>query len=213
MPGEGLTLSRHEPDEQRPAFYLDLAGAEAYLAAERILSVMPVAVEWIPVRAAALARALAPEGLRCAEEVAIWREQLERTAAARGLQALRWPPEVPFDSELALRAATFARSIGKGVAFCLAAFRQAFAAGQDLADRDHVVLAAAACEMHPRAVLAALDQRSVARALEDATALARDRGVRTVPALWTPVSSAGAPARTFHGDDALEAAAAHLDEH
>ncbi|HEV2770704.1 MAG TPA: hypothetical protein VGV40_11015, partial [Solirubrobacteraceae bacterium] len=157
MSGEGLTLSRHEQDDQRPVFYLDLAGAEAYLAAERVLALMPVAVEWIPVRAAALPRALAPEGLRCAKEVAIWREELQRTAITRGLQALRWPPTVPFDSELALRAATFARSIGKGVAFCLAAFRQAFAAGRDLAVRDHVVLAAAACEMHPRAVLAALD--------------------------------------------------------
>ncbi len=213
MPGEGLTLSRHEPDEQRPAFYLDLAGAEAYLAAERILSVMPVAVEWIPVRAAALARALAPEGLRCAEETAIWRAELQRTAAARGLQALRWPPEVPFDSELALRAATFARSIGKGVAFCQAAFRQAFAGGKDLADRDHVVLAAAACEMHPRAVLAALDQRSVARALGDATALARERGIESVPAVWTPPASDRAPTSIFHGDEALEAAAAHLGEH
>jgi len=210
VPGEGLTLSRHEPGDQRPAFYLDLAGAEAYLAAERILSLMPVAVEWVPVRAAALAHALAPEGLRCAEEVAIWRQELQRTAAARRLQALRWPPAVPFDSELALRAATFARSIGKGVAFCLAAFRQAFAAGKDLAERDHVVLAAAACEMHPRAVLAALDQRSVAGALGDATALARERGVQTVPAVWTPATGAGSPARTFHGDDALEAAAGHL---
>jgi len=174
---------------------------------------VPVAVEWIPVRAAALPHAPAPEGLRCAEEVTIWREEVERTAAARGLQALRWPPEAPFDSELALRAATFARSIGKGVAFCLAAFRQAFAAGKDLSERDHVVFAAAACEMHPRAVLAALDQRTVTRTLDDATALARDRGVASVPAVWTPPTPDGAPARTFHGDDTLEAAAAHLGEH
>ncbi|HEV2770397.1 MAG TPA: hypothetical protein VGV40_09470, partial [Solirubrobacteraceae bacterium] len=102
---------------------------------------------------------------------------------------------------------------GKGVAFCLAAFRQAFAAGRDLAVRDHVVLAAAACEMHPRAVLAALDGHSVASALEAATALARERGVESIPAVWIPALGARATARTFHGDDALEAAAAHLGDH
>ena len=32
-----------------PAFYLDVAVPEAYLAAERILSLMPVPCEWIPV--------------------------------------------------------------------------------------------------------------------------------------------------------------------
>ncbi len=198
--------------EPEPCLYFDLASAEAYLTAERILGLMPVAVEWVPVRARDLARAVAPEGLRCAEEEAIWREELERVARERRLQPIRWPPKVPFDSEVALRAATFAKSIGKGVAFTQAAFRQAYAGGGDLTSPDTVVIAAAACEMHPRAVLAALEQRSVAAALGRATAQAQERSVLSVPAIWTPPAE-GAPARVFHGDDELEAAAALLGEH
>ena len=49
-----------------------------------------------------------------------------------------------------MRAATFAQQIGRTVAFSLAAFRQAFAAGRDLSDMDNVVIAAAACELHPK---------------------------------------------------------------
>lgn len=217
-----------EPEPQHPCLYFDLASPEAYLTAERILGLMPVAVEWVPVRARNLAQAVAPEGrhsagpasgshvtaggTRSAEEEAIWREKLERTARERTLQPVRWPAEVPFDSETVLRAATFAKSIGKGVAFTQAAFRQAYAGGGDLTSPDTVVIAAAACEMHPRAVLAALDQRSVAAALDRATAQARQRGLLSVPAIWTPPQG-GAPARVFHGDDQLEAAATHLGGH
>jgi 2-hydroxychromene-2-carboxylate isomerase len=215
-------------EPERPCFHLDLASAEAYLTAERILGLMPVAVEWVPVRGRDLAQAVAPEGrhsagpasgihvtaggTRSAEEEAIWRSELERTARERGLQPMRWPAEVPFDSEVALRAATFAKSIGKGVAFIQAAFRQAYAGGNDLTSPNAVVITAAACEMHPRAVLAALDQRSVAAALDRATALARERGVLSVPAIWTPPLDR-APAQVFHGDAQLEAAAVHLAEH
>ena len=52
-----------------------------------------------------------------------------------GLQPLRWPDPFPFDSEQALLAATYAKSIGRVVAFSLAAFRQAFAGGHALDDR------------------------------------------------------------------------------
>jgi len=109
---------------------------------------------------------------------------------------VRWPPR--FDSELALLAATFAKSIGRAVAFTLAAFRQAYAGGADLGDREVILIAAAGCEMHPRAVLQALERDSVRRALDDATALAAERGVRDVPALWLPDGT------VVHGDAALD---------
>ena len=51
-----------------------------------------------------------------------------------------------------MRVATFAKEIGRAVSFSLAAFRQAFAAGRDLTDPDNVLIAAAASEMHPRAI-------------------------------------------------------------
>ena len=65
-------------------------------------------------------------------------------------------------------AATYAKHIGRGVAFSLAAFRQAFAAGRELGDEDTIVIAGAACEMHPAALLKGVSLRSTAQSLADA---------------------------------------------
>jgi 2-hydroxychromene-2-carboxylate isomerase len=180
-----LDVTHHDggaepPPPDRGAFYYDFASPEAYLTAERVLALLPFAAEWIPIRAP---RAW-DDGFRCAEERTIAESEIERTAAARTLQAVRWPPA--FDSELALRAATYAKQIGRAVAFSLAAFRQAYAGGADLGDTDVVLIAASACEMHPRAVLQALERDAVGRALDEATAAAVARGVVSVPTVWTP---------------------------
>jgi 2-hydroxychromene-2-carboxylate isomerase len=159
-----------------------------------------VVPEWQPVHLAALPGAGELDAFRCAEERDVFRAELERLAAAHGLQPLRWPPEWPSDTALAMRVATYAKSIGRVVAFSLAAFRQAFAAGRDLAEPDSVVIAAAACEMHPAAVLKAADTRGVAEALGRATAQAAEAGVRGVPAVRVG-------SRVFHGEAALQDAA------
>jgi len=153
------------------AFYFDLRSPDAYLAAERALSVLPAPCEWQPVLAAMLPAAERFESFRCEQELLAFREDVERRAAALSLQPLRWPEPFPFDSELAMLAATFAKRIGKTVAFALAAFRQAFAGGHAL-DTDHVLIAASACEMHPRAVLKALESRRVREQLDEFTARA-----------------------------------------
>jgi 2-hydroxychromene-2-carboxylate isomerase len=69
------------------------------------------------------------------------------------------------------------------VAFSLAALRQAFAAGRDLSTRENVLIAAAACEMHPSAVLKGIGLRSVATGLEQAAVRARAAGVTQLPAI------------------------------
>ena len=184
----------------QPVLYFDLASPEAYIVAERAAEVLGVVPEWQPVHLAALPGAGELDAFRCAEERDIFRAELERLAAAHGLQPLRWPPEWPSDTALAMRVATYAKSIGRVVAFSLAAFRQAFAAGRDLADPDSVVIAAAACEMHPAAVLKAADTRGVAEALARATAEAAEAGVRGVPAVRVG-------SRVFHGEAALQDAA------
>jgi 2-hydroxychromene-2-carboxylate isomerase len=186
---------------EAPAFYFDVSSPEAYLVAERILQVMPVATEWVPVLARDLPGGDVFDGFRCADERDIALARIERAAAARGLQPVRWPDPFPFDSELAMRAATFARQIGRSVAFGLAAFRQAYAGGRSLAVRDNVLIAASACEMHPSAVLRAVGTRSVSAALQQATAAASARGARGTPA----IAVAG---RAFHGDAGLDEAAA-----
>jgi 2-hydroxychromene-2-carboxylate isomerase len=203
-----------EPDDcRRPAFYFDLASPEAYLVAERVISLLPAAV-WIPVLAVQLPAADTLEGFRCAADRAAFFDRIERSAARRGLQPVRWPDPFPCDSAFAMRAATYAQQIGRAVAFSLAAFRQAFAGGRDLGAPDNVLIAAAACEMHPRAVLKGAAMRSVATALDQATALAERRGVRDVPAMWLPddhhPNGADRQGRVFHGENALDGVARAL---
>ena len=115
---------------------------------------------------------------------------------------LRWPEPFPFDSDLAMRVATYAKGIGRVVPFAQAAFRQAFAAGHSLSDPDTVLIAAAACEMHPQAVLHGAELRSVREQLTTATAAAARAGVGDVPAVLT-----GRPHgnRVLIGERALEA--------
>ena len=166
-----------------PAFFFDLGSPAAYVAAERALQDHP-GVEWIPVLARELPGAESWESFRCAEERDIAMAHIERTAAEQGLQPVRWPDPFPFDSLVAMHVATYAKQIGRTVAFALAAYRQAFAGGRSLAETDNVVIAAAACEMHPAAVVKAAQLRGVGERLEAATARAIALGVRDVPAVW-----------------------------
>jgi 2-hydroxychromene-2-carboxylate isomerase len=190
--GEG----RH-PGDLNPVFYYDLASPDAYLAAERVVGVLGTVPEFVPVRIGSVG------GFRCAEEEAIYRSDIERRAAAYGLMPVRWPDEFPADTEWAMLVATYAKQAGRVVAYSLAAFRQAFAAGRDLGERDWVLVAAAAAEMHPTAVTKAAELRGTHRRLEEATAAARAAGVVDVPAVRVG-------AQVFHGDRELEAAAAAL---
>ena len=176
-----------------PRFYFDLASPACWLVAERILQVMPVATEWVPVHLPVLGEG---DGFRCAEEEQIWRMSVERRAAELGLQSVRWPARVPFDSELAMRAATYAKGTGRAVAFALAAFRQAWCGGRALDETDNVAIAGAACELHPKALIKGAELRSTRDALARASA-----GIDAVPAIRLPSGD------TIVGEDAPERAA------
>jgi 2-hydroxychromene-2-carboxylate isomerase len=179
----------------QPVFYFDLGSPEAYLAAERVMAELPVVPEWVPVEAARLPGSAGDPAER--------RAAVEARAAQQHVQPLRWPAAwPPDDTRVAMVGATYAKQIGRAVAFALAAFRQAFAGGRAL-DEDTVVIAAAACEMHPRAVTQALGRRSVAAALEAATATAAAKGVTRVPAIAVGDT-------VYEGIDAVEQAAAAL---
>jgi 2-hydroxychromene-2-carboxylate isomerase len=184
------------------SFYFDLASPLAYLACERALLLLPGPAPWQPVLARELPAAETFESFRCREEQDIFRAEVERRAAQLGLQPLRWPAPFPFDSSLAMRVATYAASIGRGVAFAQAAFRQAFAGGHNLEDSDRVLVAAAACEMHPAAVLAAAARPALERQLRECTARAAEHGVQEVPAVLVGE-------QVFHGERALEQAGAY----
>jgi 2-hydroxychromene-2-carboxylate isomerase len=182
------------PAADQPVFFYDLGHPDCYLVAERIMSELPIVPEWEPV--------WAPD-LVTVGEAAPQRERIERQAAAAGLQPLRWPKAWPPQSREAMLAATYAKRIGRAVAFSLAAFRQAFAGGRDLGDRDTIVIAGAACEMHPTALVKGIALRSVGIALDEAGARARAAGVRSLPAIQVGEE-------VFDGDGLVEAAAVAL---
>jgi 2-hydroxychromene-2-carboxylate isomerase len=196
-------------DSRTPIFYYDLASPECYLAAERVSFVLGVTPVWEPVSGiwgeaghhdADGVQAQGPD-LRLGPEPD--RSATERIVRERGLQAMRWPLHWPPDSQMAMRAAAYAQSIGRVTAFSLAAFRQTFAAGRDLSDLNTILIAAAACEMHPTAVTKAVGLRSVARALGEATEHAVASGVCRLPALRVGEL-------VFEGDSALNEAGAAL---
>ncbi|MBV9943017.1 MAG: DsbA family protein, partial [Solirubrobacterales bacterium] len=109
--------------------------------------------------------------------------QIERLVAELGLQPVRWPPKWPPDSTQAMLAATYAKRIGRAVAFSLAAFRQAFAGGRDLGEENTILIAGAACEMHPTALRKGIELASTATALRTATYRAQVAGVTALPAV------------------------------
>jgi 2-hydroxychromene-2-carboxylate isomerase len=193
------------------AFYFDLTSPLAYLAAERVLHVLPGPAEWQPVLARDLPGGETFEAFRCKEDEEIFRAEVERRARELGLQPLRWPQPFPFDGALAMRVATYAKSIGRAVPFAQAAFRQAFAGGRALEEADNVLIAAAACEMHPKAVLTGAGLRSIDLQLSETTASAARAGVRDVPAVVVGGDKgADESRRVFHGERALEEASAYM---
>ena len=191
------------PFINRPTFFFDLGSAYAYLAAERVNAMFAEAVGeppvWEPVLLGGLFKRFGRDSWANGPGRADGIAEVERRAGERGLPPLRWPDPFPGNTLFAMRVATYAKQIGRTVSFSLAAFRQAFAAGRDLTDPDSVLVAAAAAEIHPRAVTAAVERDSVKSALRDATERAGDLGVRGVPSLVVGDE-------VFWGDDRLERA-------
>jgi 2-hydroxychromene-2-carboxylate isomerase len=188
----------------QPLFFYDFYSPYSYLAAERVNAVMPVVPEWRPI---SFGHILKQSGRRPwsfdqgEDHDAHW-EQINARAAERGLPALKRPPGWPIDSYsvIGARAATFAKGSGRAVAYSLALFRQIFAGGRTL-DEDTALIAGAACELHPNALLKGLESRAVKEGLASATNGAYELGVRGVPTI-------AVDGELFWGDDRLEDAAA-----
>jgi 2-hydroxychromene-2-carboxylate isomerase len=188
---------------ERPAFYYDLGSPYAYLAAERMQRVLPVVPIWQPILLGGIWKETGGRSWATTDQRDAGMREIEERAERYGLLPLKWPEGWPNNTLHAMRAAVFAQQGGRAVAFSLAAFRQAFAGGKDLSDVDNVLIAAAACELHPRAVLKGIELQSTKDRLREATAEAYARGVRGVPTI-------AVGNRLFYGDDRLEQAAAAL---
>src|SRR6201996_8574768 len=193
---------------ERATFYFDLGSPYAYLSAERISGLFTAAgleqPEWQPILLGGLFRHFDRGSWALTEARAEGIAEIERRAAEQGLPPIVWPDPWPRGKLHREGVATFAKQTGRTIAFSLAAFRQQFAAGRDLSDPDNVMIAAAACELHPRALESAIRTKGVKDALREATDAAAAAGVFGVP-------SVRVGEQVFWGDDrlaeAVEAAA------
>ncbi len=185
-------------------FFYDLGSPYAYLSAERIHSVFEEAGApppiWVPVLLGGLFARFDRQSWALTDSRESGMAEVERRAAAYGLPPIRWPSGWPSNYLFAMRVATFATQIGRGVSLPLAAFRQHFAAGRDLSDPDNVLIAAASAELHPRALTAAVKRDAIKERLRKATDEAGDLGVLGVPAVVVGDE-------VFWGDERLEDAA------
>jgi len=191
------------PSTPRATFYFDLGSPYAYLAAERISGVFTDAEleqpEWKPILLGGLFKRYGRDSWANGPDREDGIAEVERRAREYGLPRLAWPDPWPGNTLTVMRAATFAKQTGRTVSFALAGFRQAFAAGRDLSETDNVLIAAAACELHPNAVMKAVGTESVKRALIETTEEAAELGVIGVPAL-------AVGGEVFWGDDRVEEA-------
>jgi 2-hydroxychromene-2-carboxylate isomerase len=187
-------------------FYFDIGSPYAYLAGERLHTVLPEPVGWQPVLLGGLFK-LAGRGSWAVgdpERRERGIAEVERRARAYGLPPLRWPDPWPTDYLVAMRAATFAFSIGCGREFVFAAWRSAFQHGAELSVPERVFDLAPEVGLTPQDLSAGASEPEVKRALRDATDAAYAAGVFGVPTV-------AVDGELFWGDDRLEAAAAHLE--
>jgi 2-hydroxychromene-2-carboxylate isomerase len=186
-------------------FYFDLGSPFAYLAAERLHTLLPEPVSWQPVLLGGLFRLTG----RSSWALGDYRRRqagmadIERRALAYGLAPMRWPDPWPADYLTAMRATTYAFSVGQGREFAMQAYRDAFQRGSELSIATNVFASAARAGLDADAVRAATSDPQVKQTLRDATDAAYDRGVFGVPTV-------AIGDELFWGDDRLEDAAAHL---
>jgi 2-hydroxychromene-2-carboxylate isomerase len=193
--------------DAKAVFYYDFNSPYSYLAAERISGVFAEAgleqPEWQPISFGHLLQASGrtPWSMRPDGPDPERLEEIQRRAAERGLPEVRYPDGWPVDnySLNPPRAAIYAKESGRVVSFSLACFRQVFAAGKDMSDVENVLIAAAACELHPKAVLKGIETRSVKDKLRVATEEALALGVEGIPTV-------AVGNELFWGDDRLEEA-------
>jgi 2-hydroxychromene-2-carboxylate isomerase len=186
-------------------FYFDLGSPYAYLAAERLATLVPEPVTWQPVLLGGLYRltgrsswALGDHRLRQAGMA-----DIERRTRSYGLPPIRWPDPWPTNYLVAMRAATYAFEAGVGREFVTQAFRDAFVRGADLSLPGRVLDVGRRIGLDAGRLEAATQDPAIKAALRAATDAAHERGVIGIPTL-------AVGDELFWGDDRLEDAAAHL---
>ena len=188
---------------QRTTFYYDFSSPYSYLAAERISGLFAEAgveqPEWQPISFGHILKTTGRRPWSFGDDRSADFEEIQRRADERGLPEVVYPKGWPIEnySLNPVRAAIYAKESGRVVSVSLACFRQVFAGGRDMSDVDNVLLAAAACELHPNAVLKGIETWSVKDKLRQATEEALALGVSGIPTV-------AVGDEIFWGDDRLE---------
>ena len=190
---------------ERATFCYDFNSPYSYLAAERISGLFAEAAleqpEWQPISFGHVLKTTGRRPWSFEKDRSADFAEIQRRAGERGLPPVRYPEGWPVEnySLNPIRAAIYAKESGRVVSFTLACFRQVFAAGRDMSELDNVLVAAAACELHPNAVTKGIETKSVKDKLRAATDEAIARGVEGIPTI-------AVGEELFWGDDRLEEA-------
>ena len=186
-------------------FYFDVGSPYAYLAAERLPTLVSEPVHWQPVLLGGLFKLTG----RSSWALGDYRRrqagmaEIERRARTYRLPPMRWPDPWPGDYLQAMRVCTFAFAAGAGREFAMRAFRDAFQGGANLAIPGRVIEAATQVGLDRAAAERAMQDPQVKATLRSATDAAYELGVFGVPTI-------AIGEELFWGDDRLEDAAAHL---
>jgi len=186
-------------------FYFDVGSPYAYLASERVHSVLPEPATWQPVLLGGLFKLTGRSSWALGDYRRRQRgmAEIERRARGYGLPPILWPDPWPTDYLRAMRVVTWAFTVGRGHELAARLFRDAFQHGRDLSIDAHVLAAAAGVGLDRREARDAMREPAVKAALREATESAHAHGVFGVPT----VDVAG---ELFWGDDCLEDAAARV---
>jgi 2-hydroxychromene-2-carboxylate isomerase len=185
-------------------FYFDIGSPYAYLAAERVGSVLPERPRWQPVLLGGLFKLTG----RSSWALGDYRRrqagmaEIERRARGYGLPPIRWPDPWPTNYLAAMRVVTWGFGAGRGPEVAMRLFRDGFQRGHELSIEAHVLSAAAEVGLDRRTAADAMRDPAIKTALRDATEVAHAHGVFGVPT----VDVAG---ELFWGDDRLEDAATY----
>jgi 2-hydroxychromene-2-carboxylate isomerase len=189
----------------RVTFYFDVGSPYAYLASERLQTVLPDPITWQPVLLGGLFKLTGRSSWALGDyrRRQVGMADIERRARSYGLPPMRWPDPWPTNYLVAMRAVTYAFGIGRGRDTAVQALRNAFQRGADLSIPAHVFEAAAQAGLDRGEVERATQDPAVKQTLRQATDRAHELGVFGVPTV-------AVGEELFWGDDRLEDAAAYL---
>ncbi|MFL5894708.1 MAG: DsbA family protein [Thermoleophilaceae bacterium] len=184
---------------ERPRFYYDISSVYAYLAAERIGSLIPEA-DWRPIYVFGLRKLNGRVAWILTDEREPRMREIEQRVQRYGLPPISWPTTLPENMVGLGRAAVVAKRLGREREFSLAAMRALYADGADPSTPEELARLARTAQLDERELLAGIADDAVKDELRAATDEAHALGVPGVPAVVVD-------GEVFWGDDRLDEAA------